>query len=109
MSATTSAADPMPGISGYLALRGLVAVARVLELRRALRHQRVALGDERAALQLAVDDHLAALAERVGDDAGVGDRDRRAAVAVADRERQVLALALDRPVDDPAGQVVVAP
>src|SRR3954464_505288 len=108
MSATTSAADPMPGISGYPGLRGLAAVARVLELRGALRDQRVALADERAALELAVDDHLAALAERIGDDAGVGDGHGCAAVAVADREREALALPLDRAVDDLPGQLVVA-
>src|SRR3954468_22739714 len=106
MSATTSAADPMPGISPYL--RRLVAGARVLELRRALRDQRVAVPDERAALELAGDDDLAALAERVRHDAGVGDRHRRGSVAVAHGKREALAAALDRPVDALAGQLVLA-
>ena len=46
------------------------------ELRRALGDQAVPLADEGAVLELAGDDHLAAVAERVGDRPGVGDRDR---------------------------------
>src|SRR5215216_3248515 len=73
-SAMNRQADPTPAISARLLV--------LRELRRALRHERVALGDEGAVLQLARDDHLAPLPERVGDDARVLDRHRAGPLAV---------------------------
>ena len=63
------------------ALRGRV-------LRRALRHERVRLGDERAVRVAAVDDDVAAELELVGHAAAVDDRDARVAVDVGDAEAQ---------------------
>src|SRR3712207_1928040 len=51
-----------------------------LELRGALRDERVLHAHERPALLADVDHHLAAAAERIRDDALVGDRHRRAAL-----------------------------
>src|SRR5919197_5297133 len=67
-----------------------------LELRRALRDQRVALAHERAALDRSRDDHLAPRAEGIGHLARVDHRQRGSlAVAVGDAEAEVVAIALD--------------
>src|SRR6266540_6807627 len=94
-------AEPTPAISG-----GLVVLR---ELGRALRHERVALADEGALPQLALHDHLAPVAERVRHRAGVGDRDRLGAVAVADAEAQLVARAVDRAVHDLARHLIRLP
>src|SRR3712207_5292957 len=57
-----------------------------LELRGALRDQRVLHAHERPTLLADVDHDLSPLAERVRDRALVGDRDRAAALAVLDAE-----------------------
>src|SRR5690606_6342241 len=76
-------------------------VALGLELRGALRHERVLLGDERVPGAAADrDDDLTALAERVRHGAGVRDGHRRRAVAVANAEQQRVALVADRALDD---------
>src|SRR5437764_807128 len=99
-SAQISAAEPSAATLGPRRRR---------ELRRALRDQRVALGDELAVGHLPADDDLAPLAEGVGDLAAVADRQRRAAtVAVADLEAQVVAAADDRAGGDLACQLVRA-
>src|SRR3954452_22438128 len=78
------------------------------ELRRAFRDERVALADERAALELTRDDHLAPLAEGVGHHARVGDRHRGGAVAVAHAEAELVAPVADRPLDHLSGELVGA-
>src|SRR5680860_269533 len=84
-----------------------LAVIRRRELRRALRDQGVGLAGEDAALDAAVEDDLATAAEGVGHGAGVGDGDALAGVvAVGDAEAQLAALAADRALHDPAGQLV---
>src|SRR5918994_4777607 len=91
-------AEPTPATSaGLLFLR---------ELRRALGHERVALGDEGALLQLTRDDHLATLPEGVRHRARVDDRDRLRAVAIADAEAQLVARAIDRALHDLARHLV---
>src|SRR3954468_7813255 len=90
--------------SGLLAGR----LGGVGELRRALRHQRVALADERRALLVHRDDDLAALAERVGHGADVAHRHGLRAVAVADTEGLAAGDVADRAVHDLAGQLVGA-
>src|SRR5881409_1817473 len=74
-------ARPRTGMGAWLG-RALA----VGELRRALRHQRVALADEARALLAHRDDHLAAGAERVGHRSGVADRHRGTPGAVAHAE-----------------------
>src|SRR3954469_20413744 len=77
------------------------------ELRRALRHQGVALADPGVALLADPDADLAAVAERVGDRTRVADGDRGGAVEVADPERdRRAALAMDRAVDHLAVDLV---
>ena len=64
-------------------------------LRRALRHHRARRGDERAVLELAVDDDVAAGLEEVGNAARVDHRDRlaRRILDVAQHEAQAAARA----------------
>src|SRR4051794_25901735 len=84
-----------------LARRGLR-----LELRRALRHERVALADERAVRELPGHDHLAPDPERIRHDPGVDDGNHRTTpVAVADAEAKRVARPLDGAGGDLAGQV----
>ncbi len=81
--------------------------ASVGELGRALGDQAVPFADQGPVAQLAADDHLAPLAERVGHRARIGDRDLgRAALAVGDLEVQLLPGVRDRVVDDGAVDVV---
>src|SRR5689334_22669072 len=79
-SATTSRSFPAVSTSG--SVRGRL----LLELRGALRHERVALADPLVPLLGHRDDDLAPLLERVRDGAGVADGDRGLAVAVAHPE-----------------------
>src|SRR3954470_11148366 len=102
-SARIRQARPSVGIAASLGL-GLGLVLG--ELRRALRDQRVLLADEDGALLAHRDDHLAAVAERVGHRARVPDGDRGAAGPVADLEVDRRAAPDDRAVDDLAGQLV---
>src|SRR5829696_3907185 len=92
---------PTPATSGALGVLG--------ELGRALGDERVALGNEGASSELALDDHLAAVAERVRHHAAVDHGDGLGAVTVADPEAQRIALALDRPVHYLARQLVGLP
>src|SRR5919199_2063922 len=62
------------------------AVLPGLELRRALRHERVGLPDEDRALALDGDDDLAARTERIGHRAGVPDGHGHRALRIADAE-----------------------
>src|SRR5688572_14672440 len=80
-SVATSAARPSSGTLGVFLGR---------ELRRALRHERVLLGDERAVAELTLDRHLAVLAELVGQRAGVEHPDpgRRTALPVPQLEAE---------------------
>src|SRR5215203_2226105 len=91
-------AEPTPATSAVLLF--------LRELRRALGDERVALRHEGALLELARDDHLAPVAERVRHGAGVGDRHRPPAVAVADAEAQLVPRARDRSGHDLAGDLV---
>src|SRR3954468_8060698 len=84
------------------------AGAVVLELRGALGHERVALADEGAVLELARDDHLAPVAERVRDRARVADRHGLRALAVLNLEEQRGALVADRAGHDLAGHLGAA-
>ena len=85
----------------------LLRIALLRELRGALGDQRVALADEGPVLDRAGEHDLAPGAERVGDGAGVGDRDaRRGVLAVGDPEADRLAVVADRAGHDLAGQVV---
>src|SRR5689334_25414191 len=78
------------------------------ELRRALRHERVALADEALALLAHRDDDLAALAERVGHSAGVADGHRGGPGPVADPEGEDVALVADRARGDLPRELVGA-
>src|SRR5215213_6289353 len=90
------------------ARRGLLGVL-LLELRGTLGHEAVALRDEAAVPERALDDHLAALAEGIRHLARVPDRHRCGAVAVADLEEQRLALVAHRVGRHGARQLVGAP
>src|SRR5829696_708346 len=76
------------------------------ELRRALRDQAVPLADEGAVLELARNDHLTAIAERIGDRPGVGDRDRVGPVAIRDPEVELVTGVVNRAGDDVPGQLI---
>src|SRR3954451_2623326 len=108
ISAATTAKTAVRKASASAALPKL-AVIRGGELRRALGDKRVAFADEDAALHRACQDDLAAAAEGVGDGAGVGDGNALAGVvAVGHAEADPLAVAADRALDDPAGELVAA-
>src|SRR3954454_4978525 len=98
--ATTRQAEPTPAISSRRLLLG--------ELRGALGDERVALAHEGAVPELALDDHLAAVVERVRDLACVAHRHRGAAVAVADAAEELAAAMPDRAVHVLAGHLVRA-
>src|SRR5215218_11148528 len=70
------------------------------ELRRAFRHERVALADERRAFLAHGDDDLAALAERIRHGAAVGDGHGGRALAVAHAEVDAAGGVAHRAVDD---------
>src|SRR5688572_26650272 len=83
-----------------------VLLGLVAELRRALRDQAVVLRDEGALLELAGHDHLATLAEGIGDRARVDDRDARGGIfAVGDLEAKLRVVAPNRAVDDLPGHL----
>src|SRR5215216_7560832 len=99
-SARTREARPSVSTSGR---PGLGA-----ELRRALRDQRVALGNEAVAFALDRHDHLATRAEGVGHDPLVANRHGDATSALPDAEVENAALpAVSR--RDLAGQLIGAP
>src|ERR1700736_2996697 len=104
-SASSRHARPRTGIC-------LVRRARARRgvLRRALGHERVAFPNELATLLAHRHDDLAALAEGVGNGAGVGDcNGARMAAAVANAEVELGADTPDRAVDDHAGELVGLP
>src|SRR3954452_10687318 len=102
-SATNSAAVPTAVIGSDRAGR------LGLELRGALRDQRVLRADEAPAGHVAGDDDLAPVAERVRHRAAVDDRDgRAAAAAVAHLEAQEIGVAVHAAGLDLAGQLVAA-
>src|SRR5436190_24403283 len=85
---------------------GLARAGLRLELRRALRDERIALAHECAVLGRARDDHLAPDAEGVRDDARVDDWDRGALAApVADGKAERVARLVYRAWGDLPGQV----
>src|ERR671918_780276 len=96
--AATSAALPSSGTSVFLRL----------VLRRALRHERVLLGDEDAASELAPHVDVAADLEEIWHGARVDDRHARCPVDVAQGEAQAVAarVSVDRP-HDAAGEAHV--
>ena len=102
--------SPRPARPSSRAVTGRSRRARgrprlVRELRRALRDQAVLLGHEDPALEPAGDDHLAALPERVGDDAAVETGILVVALAIGDVEpRSEPCRLIDR--RDLAGQLV---
>src|SRR4051794_1719246 len=101
--ASTSIRQALPAISTGPPSSGLVLLGG--ELRRALRDQRSLLPDEPLALAADADDHLAALAERVGQRPVVGDRHRALPGAIAHPEVRRRALA-GIPRLDLAGELV---
>src|SRR4051812_29412538 len=87
-----------------------LGIALGRELRRALGDQGFRFADEGAALDGAGEDDLATAAERIGNRAGVGDREAlTAAVAVDDAKGDAAALVADRAFDDFAGHLVAGP
>src|SRR5436853_481498 len=101
----TRQAEPTAPVTNALPLERLPA-GLALELRRALRDERVALPDEAAASHPSRDDHLAPVAERVGHHARVDDRHRDAPTAVADAAAEQAAAPADRAGHDLAGDLV---
>src|SRR5207245_1047985 len=101
----TRQAEPTAPVTNALPLERLPA-GLALELRRALRDERVALHDEAAAAHPSRNDHLAPVPERVGHDARVDDRQRDAPAAVADAEAEQAAVPADRAGHHLAGDLV---
>src|SRR3954453_8825723 len=89
-SAIARQAEPTSATSAGLLFR---------ELGRALGHERVALADEGAPLQLPRDDHLSTFRERVRHGTRVTDWHRLGAVPIADAEAELVPRPADRPVD----------
>src|SRR5262245_66355679 len=76
------------------------------ELGRALGDQAVPLADEGPVLELAGDDHLAAVPEGVRHGPRVAHRDRVGSVAIGDPEVELIAVVADRARDDVSGQLI---